>query len=389
MAMLKRILFFSLLIIFSCKPATDPVTEDSDTETNQLSIVKTAYGQTPDGPADLYTITNANGVEAAITNYGGIIVSLIVPDKNGAMGDVVLGFDSLSHYVEGNPFFGCVVGRYGNRIAKGKFSIDGEEYTLVQNNIGNHLHGGTKGFDKVLWQASEVTKEDAAGVEMTYLSKDMEEGYPGNLNVKLTYWLTNDNEIRIDYEATTDKKTICNLTNHSYFNLAGAGSGDMLGHILMINADQFTPVDETLIPLGEHKSVEGTPFDFRTPTAIGARIEADDEQLKIGGGYDHNYVLNKEGEELELAATVYEPTSGRLMEVYTEEPGVQFYSGNFLTGKNIGKGGKPYPFRHGFCLETQHYPDSPNQPDFPSTILEPGETYQTSTVYKFSVQQDE
>lgn len=385
--MLKKIAIFSLLGLTACQPANQPdsYATESETEANMMSVTKAPYGQTPDGPADLYTLTNANGVQATITNYGGIIVSLLVPDKNGDMGDVVLGFDSLGRYVENNPFFGCIVGRYGNRIAKGKFSIDGQEYQLAKNNIGNHLHGGLKGFDQQLWQAKAVERDTAVGVEMTYLSKDMEEGYPGNLNVKVTYLLTNDDAIHINYEATTDKKTHCNLTNHSYFNLAGAGSGDILGHELMVNADQFTPVDSTLIPLGDHASVEGTPFDFRNPTSIGARIEADDEQLKIGGGYDHNFVLNRDGEGMALAATVYEPTSGRVMEVYTEEPGVQFYSGNFLTGSAIGKGGTPYDFRHGFCLETQHFPDTPNQPDYPSTILEPGETYQTSTIYKFKV----
>ena len=354
-------------------------------EANQPSIQKTVFGNTAEGTAELYTLKNSNGMEVAITNYGDIIVKLIVPDKNGNFADVTLGYDSLSQYIEANPYFGAIVGRYGNRIAKGKFELDGQTYQLATNNGANHLHGGRKGFDKVLWEASELKDTTSVGLLLTYTSKDMEEGYPGNLAIAVTYRLNNDNELSIDYKANTDKKTICNLTNHAYFNLAGAGNGDILAHQLMINAEYFTPVDSTLIPTGEIKPVAGTAFDFTTATAIGARVEADETQIKFGGGYDHNFVIKREGEGLSLAATVYEPTSGRYVEVRTTEPGVQFYCGNFLTGENIGKGNKPYHFRSGFCLETQHFPDSPNQPNFPSVVLEPTQTYQTTTIYRFSV----
>ena len=348
------------------------------------SIVRSPFGQTPDGKAvELYTLTNANGMEVAITTYGGIVVSLTAPDREDNYADVVLGFDDLDGYLAGHPYFGALVGRYGNRIAKGKFTLDGKEYTLATNNGENALHGGIVGFDKKVWRARGAVNRMGVSLALNLKSEDGEEGYPGNLEVKVVYTLTNDDELKIEYSAKTDKATPVNLTNHSYFNLAGQGTGDILGHELMINGDRFTPVDKGLIPTGELKPVEGTPFDFRRPTAIGARIEAEDEQLEFGGGYDHNFVLNASDDDLVLAASVYEPKTGRVMEVYTTEPGVQFYCGNFLDGSNVGKGGKVYNHRNGFCLETQHFPDSPNKPDFPSTILEPGEEYSTTTVYKF------
>jgi aldose 1-epimerase len=350
-----------------------------------MGIKKQSFGNMVDGtPVDLYTLTNANGVEARISNYGGTVVSLMVPDRNGAFEDVVLGFDTLEEYVEKSLYFGCIVGRYANRIAKGRFTLDGVEYTLAQNDGENHLHGGIKGFDKVVWEAKAVKGDEAVGLELTYLSKDGEEGYPGNLSVKVVYNLTNDDELRIEYFATTDGATVVNLTNHSYFDLAGGVSGDILDHELTIHADRFTPIDETLIPTGELRSVQGTPMDFCQAVAIGARIEQDDEQLIFGNGYDHNWVLDKPAGSLALAARVHEPTTGRVLEVYTTEPGIQFYAGNFLDGSITGKGGKVYERRCGFCLEAQHFPDSPNQPGFPSTVLRPGEEYAQTTVYKFS-----
>ena len=351
----------------------------------EMKVEKKPFGETDGKKVDLYTLTNAKGVVMAVTTYGGIMVSLLVPDKAGKMGDIVLGYNDVAGYVKNNPYFGSTVGRYGNRIGKAKFSLDGKEYTLAANNGENSLHGGVKGFDKVVWDAKEVKADNAVGVELKYLSKDMEEGFPGNLSVTVTYWLTNDNEFKLDYLATTDKATVVNLTHHSYFNLAGEGSGDILGHELMMNADKYTPVDVGLIPTGELPAVEGTPMDFKKPTAVGARIDADFEQLKFGKGYDHNWVLNqKKPGEMTLAATVYEPKSGRFMEVMTTEPGLQFYTGNFLDGSIIGKSGKAYAFRNALCLETQHFPDSPNKPDFPSVVLQPGETYKTTTIYKFS-----
>lgn len=351
----------------------------------EMKVEKKPFGETDGKKVDLYTLTNAKGVVMAVTNYGGIMVSLLVPDKAGKMGDIVLGYNDVAGYVKNNPYFGSTVGRYGNRIGKAKFSLDGKEYTLAANNGENSLHGGVKGFDKVVWDAKEVKADNAVGVELKYLSKDMEEGFPGNLSVTVTYWLTNDNEFKLDYLATTDKATVVNLTHHSYFNLAGEGSGDILGHELMMNADKYTPVDVGLIPTGELPAVEGTPMDFKKPTAVGARIDADFEQLKFGKGYDHNWVLNqKKPGEMTLAATVYEPKSGRFMEVMTTEPGLQLYTGNFLDGSIIGKSGKAYAFRNALCLETQHFPDSPNKPDFPSVVLQPGETYKTTTIYKFS-----
>jgi len=349
----------------------------------QAGIEKTSFGKLTDGrEADLYTLRNETGMEAKITNYGGIIVSLTAPDKNGTFSDITLGMDSLSGYEKGVPYFGALIGRYGNRIAKGKFTLDGKAYTLATNNMGNHLHGGLKGFDKVLWTATPVEGEEPA-LKLAYTAKDSEEGYPGNLNVEVTYTLQKDNALRIDYKATTDKPTVVNLTNHAYFNLAG--QGDILSHEVTLNADRFLPVNETLIPTGELKPVAGTPFDFTTSTVIGKRInDSSDVQIKYGLGYDHAWVLTDSSKTSKLAATVYEPTTGRVMEVFTTEPAIQFYTGNFLDGTLTGKGGVVYQKRTGLCLETEHYPDSPNQPNFPTTTLRPGETYQTSTIYKFS-----
>lgn len=331
----------------------------------------------------IFTLRNAKGAEARITNYGGIVVSLTVPDRNGNMGDVVLGYDDLAGYINNNPYFGCLVGRYGNRIANGKFTLGGKEYSLLTNNGPNALHGGAKGFDKVVWKARpRAKKKGGPALELTYLSRDGEEGYPGNLSVKATYQLTDDNGLRLDYEATTDKDTILNLTQHSYFNLAGKGT--ILDHEVMIAADKFTPVDSTLIPTGELRPVKGTPFDFTKPEKIGARIGDDNEQLKFGNGYDHNWVLNKPMGELGLAARVFEATTGRVMEVLTTEPGLQFYTGNFLDGSITGKGGWVYKFRSAFCMEPQHYPDSPNKPDFPSVVLKPGQVYKNTIIYRFS-----
>ena len=348
------------------------------------NIQQQAFGEVDGNPVALYTLTNSRGMEARITNYGGIIVSLKVPDRQGHPGDVVLGFDSLAEYVKDSPYFGALIGRYGNRIARGRFTLNGVEYKLAQNNGENHLHGGIRGFDKRVWMAEPVRGKDNVGLRLTYLSKDGEEGYPGNLNVTVTYTLTERNELRIDYAAITDKDTVVNLTNHSYFNLANAGAGTILGHELLINADWFTPVDKGLIPVGEMRRVKATPMDFTRSTGIGARINDSYAQITFGGGYDHNWVLNKKGGTLGLAARVYEPTTGRVMEVMTTEPGVQFYSGNFLDGSLKGKGGTVYPRRAALCLETQHFPDSPNHPNFPSTVLKPGEKYRTTTVYKFS-----
>ncbi len=363
--------------------AAKPVAADS--KSPALGIETKPFGETSDGRAvRLYSLRNANGMTADIMTYGAIVVSLRTPDRDGRMDDIVLGYDNLQDYIKNSPYFGAIVGRYGNRIAKGKFTLDGAEYTLATNNNNlNHLHGGVTGFDKVVWDDEPVWKSDAVGVKLSYLSQDGEEGYPGNLKATVTYLLTNKNELRIDYEATTDKATPVNLTHHGYFNLTG-GQRDILGHVLFLNAGKFTPVDEGLIPTGELPSVKGTPMDFTKPTEIGARINNGYEQLKFGGGYDHNWVLNKRGSGMTLAARVYEPTTGRTMEVLTLEPGIQFYSGNFLDGTITGKGGKVYKHRWGFCLETQHYPDSPNKPNFPSTILRPGEKYQTTTIYRFS-----
>ena len=336
-----------------------------------------------------YTLKNAHGMELRVLDYGGIIVSLAVPDRTGRVDDVVLGFDRLQAYERSSLYFGAIIGRFGNRIARGRFTLDGRTYMLATNDGPNHLHGGMKGFDKVVWKVSPFERQDSTGLVLRYTSPDGEEGYPGTLRTTVTYTLTDGNELIFDYEATSDRATPVNLTQHSYFNLAGDGRGDVLDHVLTLKAHSFTPVDSTLIPTGEIRSVAGTPFDFRAPTAIGARIGQDDEQLRYGGGYDHNFVLDKDRAEQRgaamLAARVYEPSSGRLMEVFTTEPGVQFYSGNFLDGMLTGKRGTVYPRRSGFALETQHFPDSPNHPDFPSTILAPGREYRSRTLLRFGV----
>jgi len=350
------------------------------------SMKRESFGKTEDGRAvDIYTLTNQTGMEVRITNFGGIVVSLKAPDRNGKFDDVVLGYNSIDGYLTNKAYFGALIGRYGNRIAHGQFKLDGKTYNLPKNDGDNTLHGGKVGFNKQLWTAKDVSGSRGQALELTYTSKDGEEGFPGTLTAKVVYTLTDQNELHIDYSATTDKDTIVNLTNHSYFNLAGQGNGDILGHQLMINADRFTPVDQTLIPAGELKAVKDTPLDFTKATAIGARINNDDQQLKFGKGYDHNWVLNGGiASAPRLAAEAYDSTSGRVLRVLTTEPGVQFYSGNFLDGTITGKGGKVYNLRNGFCLETQHFPDSPNHSNFPSTELKPGQMYHTTTIFKFS-----
>lgn len=362
--------------------SVDSMSTNQDT-VSAGQISDAAFDKMVDGKqVKLYHLKKGN-LQVAITNYGAKIVSLLAPDKQGQLADVELGYDNIDQYVNTKErYYGGIVGRYGNRIAKGKFKVDGKEYSLATNNGVNHLHGGKKGFNDVVWDAEQP---DDHTLKLHYLSKDGEEGYPGNLDITLTYQLTDSNEVKIDYTATTDKPTVVNLTNHSFFNLHGAGNGDINDHVMYINADKFTPVDSTLIPTGKLEPVKGTPMDFTTPTKIGDRVDADFEQLKFGKGYDHNYVLNKKGKELSLAATVQEPQSGRFLEVWTTEPGVQFYGGNFLDGTDKGKEGKTYVHRGAFCLETQHYPDSPNQPSFPSVVLKPGETYKSTCVYKFGV----
>ncbi len=379
----RKTLCYCLLLFFSCQSNEQ---EQKDVLTNMskpsmIQISKNAFGTAPDGAVDLFKLKNEQGMEVEIITYGAIVKSIKVPDKTGKIGEVTLGFNDLAGYLGEHPYFGAIVGRYGNRIAKGKFSIEGTPYSLATNNGPNALHGGIKGFDKVIWKAAEVPN----GVALTYVSADMEEGYPGELTITVTYTLDKDNALKIAYEATTDKTTVCNLTNHTYFNLAG--SGDILDHQLMIKADWMTPVDETLIPTGELKGVKGTAFDFRMSKPIGKDIDAEEEQIQIGGGYDHNFVLNMKPRTRTLIARVFEPSSGRTMEVLTREPGVQFYTGNFLDGTIIGRSGA-IGKRSAFCLETQHFPDSPNQSTFPSTLLQPGEKYETSTVYKFGVKND-
>jgi len=348
--------------------------------------VQTAPFGTRDGrPVTLYTLTNSHGVEVRAMTYGGIILSIRVPDRKGELADIVLGHESLDGYIPNPPYLGAIVGRYANRIAGGTFTLDGKTYTLPKNNGPNTLHGGVdKTFNKVVWDGEPL--KGKTGVALTYLSKDGEEGFPGNLKVKVTYTLTDENALVIDYEATTDKATPLNLSQHSYFNLAGEGTSDILNHEVMLNADRFTPVDANLIPTGELRSVKGTPFDFTTQTKIGARIDDTYEQMVLGHGYDHNFVINRKAGDngLVLAGRVYEPTSGRVLEVSTTQPAVQFYTANFLDGTVTGKQGHVYKHRYGFCLETQHYPDSPNHPDFPTTILKPGETFRSKTVFKFS-----
>jgi aldose 1-epimerase len=346
-------------------------------------IAREPFGSVDGKPVERFTLTNANGIELKAIGYGGIITSLRVPDRTGKIDDIVLGFDKLDGYLKDHPFFGALIGRYGNRIGKGQFTLDGKTYKLATNNGPNHLHGGVKGFDKVLWAVEPVAGQNA--LAFTYTSKDGEEGYPGNLRVRVTYTLNDKNELIVDYRATTDKATVVNLTQHSYFNLAGQASGDILGHELTLYADRYTPVDDTLIPTGEVASVAGTPFDFRKSTAIGTRINNDNPQLKAGKGYDHNWVLTRKGTGLQPAAHVVEPKTGRTLDISTTEPAIQFYAGNFLDGTLTGKGGAVYKHRTGFCLETQHYPDSPNKPKFPTTTLRPGAEYHTTTVFTFGV----
>jgi aldose 1-epimerase len=389
---MKKAMLFSILGIMilggvigntACKKAEPPpeptaAVQEPAKGAAAMDISKEPFGQLPDGQAvDLYTLTNANGLKARLMTYGATLVSLELPDRNGAFADCVLGYDALDGYLKNSPYFGSIVGRYGNRIAKGQFTLGGKTYTLAKNNGENHLHGGLKGFDKVVWTAEPFNEGNGVGVKFTTLSKDGEEGYPGNLAATVVYILTNNDELRIDYEATTDKPTVVNLTHHSYFNFTG-GTRDILGHELRLAADRYTPVDDGLIPTGELAPVAGTPMDFAAPTAIGARL------AEVKGGYDHNYVLTGGGGTMALAARVLEPDSGRIMEITTDQPGIQFYSGNFLDGTIAGKGGRIYGKHWGFCLETQHFPDSPNKPGFPSTVLKPGEIYRTRTVHKFS-----
>jgi aldose 1-epimerase len=371
------VIFMSVILVV--------VSRSTSLQTNR-AVTETQFGTMPDGVrVVLYTLTNSSGMEVRLISYGAIIASIRVPDRNGRLDDVVTGHDNLEGYLTKSRFFGAVVGRYGNRIAGGRFTLDGRMYQLAQNNGPNHLHGGPKGFDKVVW--SGAASEDPRGPSVTFARKspDGEEGYPGNLTVRITYTLTARNELIVDYSATTDKPTPINLTQHSYFNLAGDGSGDVLNHRLTLYADRYTPVDAGQIPTGELASVEGTPFDFRQETPIGARIDADHEQIRLGMGYDHNFVLTRSGPGLAPAARVVEPGTGRTLQVATTEPGVQFYSGNKLDGSLVGKGGHVYCTRTGFCLETQHFPDSPNRPEFPSTILRPGEEYRSTTVFTFGL----
>lgn len=347
------------------------------------------FGTMPDGEViTVYNLRNANGMEAGVINYGGIMTKLVVPDKEGKLADVLLGFDNLPDYLEKSPYFGCLVGRYGNRIANGQFTLNGTTYSLATNNdpggIPCALHGGEKGFDKRVWAATPVSGGGREGVRLRYVSADGEEGYPGNLTVTVHYWLTDDNVLRIEYEAWSDQDTVANLTQHNYYNLAGEGSGTINDHELTIHADRFTPVDKGLIPTGEYRPVAGTPFDFTTPHAIGERVDVKNEQLEFGLGYDHNWVLNTRDGSLAKAGELYDPSSGRVMEVWTTEPGLQFYGGNFLDGTLVGKSGIKYEHRTGLCLETQHYPDSPNQPTFPSTTLKKGQVYRSVTEYRFS-----
>jgi len=350
-------------------------------------LKKELWGRMPSGEQiDLYALRNSNGIEAAITNYGGRLVTLRTPDRHERFEDIVLGFDNLDGYLAKNPYFGATVGRYANRIANAEFTLGSKTYRLAKNDGPNSLHGGIKGFDKVAWNAAEAAADDGAAVELTYLSRDGEDGYPGNLNVKVRYTITDKNELKIDYQATSDQTTVLNLTNHSYFNLSGQAAGKILGHVVMIDADEFTPVNANLIPTGERRRVAGTPFDFRKPEAIAKRIDEKDQQLEYGLGFDHNYVLNQNAGELALAGRVTDPNTGRAIEVLTTQPGMQFYTGNHLDGSITGKSGVVYGFRSGFCLETQHFPDSPNHSAFPSTELKPGQQYRSRTVFKFSIE---
>ena len=380
--MMPRRLSFACVILFVLAIGGSLFAQAGSSKTKS-GVQQKAFGTRDGRPVTLYTLTNSHGVEVHAMNYGGIILSIRVPDRKGQVADIVLGHDALEGYTPNPPYLGAIVGRYANRIANGTFTLDGKAYTLPKNDGPNTLHGGTtRTFDKVVWDAEHL--KGKTGVAFTYLSKDGEEGFPGNMKVTVTYTLSEANELGIDYQATTDKASPINVSQHSYFNLKGEGNGEILDHEIMINADRFTPVDKNLIPTGELKSVKGTPFDFTTSTKIGARIEDKDEQLTLGHGYDHNFVINRKGPGLTLAARAYEPTTGRVLEVSTTQPGVQFYTGNFLDGTVTGKEGHVYKRRFGFCLETQHFPDSPNHPDFPTTILKPGEKFHQTTVFKFS-----
>lgn len=378
-------LIFCVLVLIGCtsKVSTTAEAVQDSTVVAKAEMQKENFGTLPDGrEVTKHVLKNKNGVEVHVINYGGIITHLKAPDKNGKLEDIVLGYDSLAGYLRETPYFGAIIGRYGNRIANGRFTLDGKQYTLVQNNNGQHLHGGTVGFDKVFWNIAEIDSESGMAIRLTYLSKDMEEGYPGNLNVTVDYTLTDDNELKFEYSATTDKATVINLTQHTYFNLSGNARRDITDHILTLNADEYLPVSKVLIPTGKPAPVAGTPFDFNTPTQVGLRINEKNEQLKLAGGYDHCWILaGPEG--MKTAGSLHDSISGRTVEVRTTEPGIQFYSGNFLTGSITGKGGVVYKHRYGLCLETQHYPDSPNQPQFPTVVLKPGETYKTQTIYKF------
>jgi len=384
------VLSFAILNL-QCKPEQKKEAVETETiVTKDVTIEKHDFGVTPEGKEVVqYTLKNTNGIAITIITYGGIITSLKTPNKDGVSEDIVLGYNSLDDYIKSSPYFGAIIGRYGNRIAKGKFTLNGTTYTLATNDGQNHLHGGLKGFDKVVWSATEETADHSASIKLSYTSKDMEEGYPGNLEVSVTYTLTSDNTLAIAYQATTDKTTVVNLTQHSYFNLSGDFSQPILDQELQINADTYIPVDETLIPTGKLEPVEGTPFDFRTMKAIGKDIAVANDQLKKGLGFDHCWVLNDQDKGMRYAAKAYDPKSGRVLEVTTDEPGIQFYSGNFLDGTLPSKNGGTYAQRSGFCLETQHYPDSPNQKDFPSTILEPGNVYNSKTTFKFYVKKEE
>jgi aldose 1-epimerase len=385
-----RTFLLLLPMLAFCACAGESADESATHETERSTMAESRpFGTTPDGETvGLITLRNGSGIELDIITYGGTVTRLLAPDREGELADVVLGSEHLESYLMGTPYFGAIVGRHGNRIAGGRFALDGTEYQLAVNNGPNHLHGGLVGFDKVVWSAETYEEESESGVVLRYVSEAGEEGYPGELDVEVTYALTSGGDLRIEYEASTDEPTIVNLTHHGYWNLAGHGAGDILDHELTLFASRYTPVDETLIPTGELRPVDGTPFDFRTPTAIGARIEDDDEQLGFGGGYDHNFVVDGWSGDGSLgpAAVLRDPVSGRTMEVLTTEPGIQFYSGNFLDGSDIGKDGVVYERRTGLCLETQHFPDSPNQPDFPSTVLRPGETFRSTTVYRFSAE---
>jgi aldose 1-epimerase len=349
-------------------------------------VTQAPFGRLPDGTViDGYTIRNPRGTTMHVMTYGATITALRTADRQGHFDDIVLGFDSVEGYLDDPPYFGAIVGRYANRIAKGRFTLNGHTYQLPINNGPNSLHGGTRGFDKVVWRATPFENDSSAGLVLTHVSPDGDNGYPGRVEVRVTYTLTDSDELIVDYGATTSKATPINLSQHSYFNLSGDGTRDILDHVLELEASHYTPVDSTLIPTGELAPVEGTPFDFRTPTPIGERIEQANQQLQFGRGYDHNFVLDRSGAPLSHAARVVEPTTGRMLDIYTDQPGVQFYSGNFLDGTIKGKGGKVYRHRYGFCLETQHYPDSPNHPNFPSTILRPGEKFVSRTVFRFGV----